>query len=59
MIFKNIFGYSILKFNPENYYQVVQKLHDANLILTYTLHGYSEEFFVNKNFNDYLIYKNV
>ncbi|WP_431811948.1 hypothetical protein [Lysinibacillus sp. FW12] len=59
MNFKNIFGYSILKFNPEDYYQVVQKLHNANLILTYTLHGNSEDVFVNKDFNDYLIYKNV
>ncbi len=59
MIFKNIFGYSIIKFNPENYYQIVQKLHDSNIILTSTLHDDSENIYVAKEFNEYLQYKNA
>ncbi|MCL1701641.1 hypothetical protein [Lysinibacillus sp. Bpr_S20] len=59
MIFKNTFGYSIIKFNPENYYQIVQKLHDSNIIITSTLHDDSENIHVDKEFNEYLQYKNA
>lgn|GEM_PF-4482406 len=58
MIFKNIFGYSIIKFNPENYNQIVQKLHDTNLVLTHISHNNSENFYINKDFQEYLLYKN-
>lgn len=59
MIFKNIFGYSIIKFDSNDFYDVVQKLHDAGLLITYTPHGDSENIYVNKEFDEYLKYKNV
>lgn len=59
MIFKNIFGYSIIKFDSKNFQDVVQKLYDTGLFVTYTPHEDSNNIYVNKEFEEYLKYKNV
>lgn len=59
LIFKNIFGFSIIKFDSKDFHDVVQKLHDTGLFITYTPHEDPENIYINREFEEYLKYKNA